>query len=604
MAITNAKTRADATGSAATASITNSQCKAVREPHLYATIFIVWVAALIWFHPRFVRLLDIADGPVAWSGLLYFVLFTEVAWLYGIYNLSIVAFSGFLRWRGKDTQVATTQLSQLRIPVAVLYTCCNDFVEASALSCVNLRYEDHAVYILDDSTDADTIARVDAFAAHHTDKVRVIRRGHRRGFKAGNLNHALSCVVRETYFVIADADELLPSDFLTRLVPRLTRDPRCGFIQANHRCLGADTALKHDMRAGVDIHWKWYQPLRNRFGFVMLLGHGALLRRSCWEQVGGFPELVSEDLAYALALREHGYYGSFAEDVICFEEFPESVRAFRVRHVKWTRGSCELLHRWGLRLLATGRIPLVEKVDVLFPTLNLPLTLFFFVFMADVGLLLPAIIGETRELTVRLGNRDLLVPIVTLPDAFRQVFTLDFYAVTVMTILAPVMCFIVEMRKTPLKLFRFLCHSTALYAALSPLSSICVLGYMLTGQAKFLVTGDKNEYARRRATGGMVQRIKSFLRETHPDHWLIRTFEITVAIAFLTAAIAGAHIGFAGLAIAFLLLSVMHTTGWDGPLARYCVWLPFTLILIAILLGGAGVMGLAPVMLFGFGFHF
>lgn len=47
-----------------------------------------------------------------------------------------------------------------------------------------------------------------------------------------------------------------------------------------------------------------------------------------------FPELVSKDLAYAIAIREQGYYGTFAEDVVCKEDFSETVRAFRIRHIK------------------------------------------------------------------------------------------------------------------------------------------------------------------------------------------------------------------------------------------------------------------------------
>ena len=32
---------------------------------------------------------------------------------------------------------------------------------------------------------------------------------------------------------------------------------------------------QNHLGAGIDIHWEWYQPLRNDFGFVMFLGHGA-----------------------------------------------------------------------------------------------------------------------------------------------------------------------------------------------------------------------------------------------------------------------------------------------------------------------------------------
>ena len=176
--------------------------------------------------------------------------------------------------------------------------------------------------------------------------------------------------------------------------------------------------------------------------------------------------------------------------MVCYEEFPSSVRAFRVRHVKWTRGTCEFLGQKLLPLLRSRRISWTEKVDVLFPTLNLPLTLFYFLFMINAGLLLPLSVGQYHALTLVFAGSEWVVPSLHMPVEIMRLFTPDFFAITVLTILAPVMCFVIEMWKTPLRLFRFLTHSTALYAALSPLSSICVLGYLVTRKARFLVTGD------------------------------------------------------------------------------------------------------------------
>ncbi len=42
-------------------------------PTLYLTIFVAWAAALAWFHPRLMGLLDLAHGPVATVAVLYFV---------------------------------------------------------------------------------------------------------------------------------------------------------------------------------------------------------------------------------------------------------------------------------------------------------------------------------------------------------------------------------------------------------------------------------------------------------------------------------------------------------------------------------------------------
>lgn len=572
-----------------------------RKPHLFLFIFSAWTAALLWFGPRLVELVLSAKTPLTGFALGYFAIFTTLAWLYGLYNIGVVLFSSAYR---RFIPQWTPPRLDTSPPVAVLYTTCNDFVEESAKSCLDIDYADFHLYILDDSTNKLHNKRIDRFAQRYADRVTIIRRANRTGFKAGNLNHALGTHVTEPYFAVVDADEMVPADFLIKLVPYLETDPNCGFVQANHRCNeeGA-TRLQRDMRLGIDVHWKWYQPLRNKFGFVMFLGHGALLRRSCWENAGGFPEIVSEDLAYAISLREQGSYGVFAEDVMCVEAFPETVRAFRIRHVKWTRGTCEFLHRWGPRLIKSKRIPVIEKLDILFPTVNLPLTFFFFIFMALAGLVLPLTLGGYRTMTVELGGVGLSFGMLSLPPEMAKIFTPDFYAITILTLVAPILCFVFELWKTPLKLARFLGHSTALYAALSPLSSICVVGYALTRRAKFLVTGDVNGGASKSTRLPIIQSAKRFFSETHPDFRGVQYFEWLAASIFLAGAIVSFQIALVGLAVGFMLLPVMHHEGWDNAVIRRIDFLPALLIAAGIGLGGLGLFGLQPV-LFGFGFHF
>lgn len=577
--------------------------KSRRRPNLQIAVFGAWTLLLILLGPRLLSTLDAAQGVASYLSLAYFVAFTAIAWLYGIYNIAVVGFAVHYRrkWRPR-TVVAPSNTGPA---VALLYTTCNDFVEESAESCMQLDYDNYSLYLLDDSSDPGYRARVDAFAARHPGKVRVVRRANRQGFKAGNMNNALSSVAHEPYFAVVDADEILPRNFLAQLMPRLLRDPMCGFVQANHRCVRDVTnELKYDMRVGIDVHWRWYQPLRNRYGFVMFLGHGALLRRSCWEEVGGFPEIVSEDLGYAIAIRERGYVGEFAEDVICLEEFPDTVRSFRVRHVKWTRGTCEFLRQWTGRILRARRMSWPEKLDILFPTLNLPLTFFFFLFMINASIVLPALLGETQIMTIELGFTHLLVPVLTLPLVMANLFSWDFYLVTVACLVGPVLCFIVELWRKPVLLIKFLAHSTALYASLSPLSALCVVGYAVTGKARFLVTGDKARadaaVPSARSTAG--QRIAKFFGETHPDSIAVRGFEFASAAVFAVAAAMSFQVALFGLAIGFLLLPLMHVMGWSSRLRPF-TWLPFLMIVVGIPLGGLGLLGAQPAM-FGFGFHF
>lgn len=579
-------------------------------PRLYLAVFGGWFLALAWFHPRLASLLDLAVSPVSWAALAFFVVFTEVAWLYAAFNLGVLAFAALYRRRRGGDEVVPA-VSDAALPaVAILYTTCNDFVEESALSCVNQAYPRFTVYVLDDSSDPTWRARVDAFAARHAGRVRVVRRPDRRGFKAGNINHAMArAAAGEPLFALADADEILPPDFLSRLAPRLLADPSCGFVQASHRCNPRSKgAFAATLGAGIDVHWRWYQPLRNRYGFVMLLGHGALIRREAWEAVGGFPELVSEDLAFALRIREKGWRGRFAEDVVCYEDFPETMRAFRIRHMKWTRGTCEFLAKEMGRALFSRDIPLVEKLDVLFPTLNLPLALLYFVFVLDANVLLATLFGAPRTLTVALGGTELLVPTVALDPRFGVVMGADFFAVTLLTLVAPVLCFILDMWRRPVTLVRFLGQSTAAYGTLGPLSSVGVALYALTGKAVFHVTADHGAAARATPAGTpRLARLRAglatLLAGSHPDRLAVQAFEVACGVGFAIACVRTFQVSFFGLALGFVLLPIAHHVRWENAFLRALVYVPFAFILLGVALGGLSLLGLQTV-LFGFGFHF
>ncbi|GAB4497484.1 MAG: hypothetical protein OHK0019_31200 [Saprospiraceae bacterium] len=600
-------------------------------PVMYLTIFTAWVASLVWFQPRLLLLLDMAYDLPSRIALWAFIGFIDFAWLYGMYNIGVVTFAIFYRLlrnptpdpspdgRGGSaldapkgaTPLPSAEGSGVGLPpVAILYTTCNDFVEESVESCVRQDYPNYRVYILDDSSQQEFRDRVDAFAAQYPGLVQVVRRPDRKAFKAGNMNHGLAHFAHEPYFAIADADEILPSDFLTKTVAVLESDPTCGFVQANHRANPDDPSpLAQSLGVGIDIHWKWYQPLRNDFGFVMFLGHGALLRRDVWEKIGGFPDIVSEDLGFAIHARELGYRGRFLEEVICYESFPDSVRAFRIRHMKWTRGTSEFLRKKMGWLIRAKNISWTEKLDILFPTLNLPLTLLYFLFMLNANLALPYFFGYRQDLTFVLGGSEFLVPIITLDPNFQVIYGWDFYLITLLTFFAPVLSFVFALASRPLKLFRFLSHSTAMYAALTPLSSIGVLAYLISGKAFFLVTGDQQqaEHLDKTKSNSWLKNIRSgwqaFLAKSHPDTRLVQGFEILTGLAFGIASLVMFQISFMGLCLAFLLLPLMHHLKWENRLVRGLVYVPFALIILGVLLSGFSVFGMKAVF-FGYGFHF
>src|SRR5207244_8057650 len=104
---------------------------------------------------------------------------------------------------------------------------------------------------------------------------------------------------------------------------RFAEQERIAFVQANHDANPEQpSTFARDLASGIGFHWDVYQPIRNTYGFVCFYGHGGLIRRAAWEDAGGFPEVVSEDLAFRARLRARGWWGRFAHDVTCYEDFP------------------------------------------------------------------------------------------------------------------------------------------------------------------------------------------------------------------------------------------------------------------------------------------
>lgn len=197
-----------------------------------------------------------------------------------------------------------------------------------------------------------------------------------------------------------------------------------------------------------------------------------------------------------------------------------------------------------------------------------------------------------------------------LHEGFGAVSGTDFFLITLLTLVAPILCFTLEMANRPRALFRFVCQSTALYGALGPLSCIGVFFYLLTGKAVFHVTADRGAQdltgpGALRST--MHHRLESGWRQllvgSHPDHPAVQSFEVLCALAFGIVCIPLFQISFFGLTLAFLLLPILHRVGWEHPIMKRLVYLPFTLVLLGLLLGGLSLLGIQTLWM-GYGFHF
>jgi cellulose synthase/poly-beta-1,6-N-acetylglucosamine synthase-like glycosyltransferase len=204
------------------------------------------------------------------------------------------------------------------------------------------------VYILDDSSSNKAKTEINDFVMSHP-SCRHVTRPDRCGFKAGNINHALRENVQENYILLVDADQLLPTDFIRRLVERAETDldPRPVFFQAANQPIEKEdmSPFQRNMCPEISIFYERDLSARERFGFVPLLGHGALIRQDDCIGIDAFPELVSEDFAFALRAARKGKRGTYAADIVSGEAYPYDFGAFMTRLKKFSSGSEELLEK-------------------------------------------------------------------------------------------------------------------------------------------------------------------------------------------------------------------------------------------------------------------
>ena len=418
----------------------------VKKPTLYWWILAAWV---VLFGGALYSTLPLMQDALRTSALVGAMVITTMAfigyfWLNGMKDVFYtLLYHCWLKKRVTLPEVGLWRSKWLASPrVVMVYCTCNDFNELSLERSMPQNYDNFEVVILDDSSKPEFLRRIDVFAAKHG--LRVIRRTNRPvGFKAGNLNNFLADPAEKwDFFVILDSDEVVPREFISRSLDYFAAHPTTGILQANHHATGNINRFMTMFARGVDSHWPAYQTVKDHFGFMSLLGHGAMASRRCYELSDGFPHVVAEDICFTIEARRKGLLARFAPDILCEEEFPVDYQAFTKRHGKWTEGNMEFILRNTWKILFS-RMTWFEKLDIVLFTYSLPLTSVFSIYVVINVFVLPLM-----DYTVR--------------------FPLWMLAPTAMFLIAPMLNDIIfywrELKKRAL--ISYLLHSTILFGSM------------------------------------------------------------------------------------------------------------------------------------------
>ena len=228
--------------------------------------------------------------------------------------------------------------------------------------------------MLDDSSDSDEKTRVDVWAASHKD-VRIVRRSHRMGYKGGNINHWLEnfgAPIQYPFVLVIDADETVPPDFTLGLLRRIASG-NYSFVQGCHIGVAQiRTRFQAIFHLQVECEWFYQVPGMNILGSPPMLGHGVLIRTESLREVGGFPNVISEDLGLTILFAEKGLTGIVEPASVGLEEFPSSYEAYWKRRRRWIQADAEIVRRL-LRKLWYAHIPWTARLTLVVREMRLPL---------------------------------------------------------------------------------------------------------------------------------------------------------------------------------------------------------------------------------------
>jgi len=165
-----------------------------------------------------------------------------------------------------------------------------------------------------------------------------VRRRHRTGAKAGNINHALRRT-RSPIVVVLDCDHVPQPRFLQATLGHLAA-PDVAFVQTPQCYANAGTG---ELAAAA-----WSQQAlffgaiargKDGHGAMFCCGTNVVFRREALEDAGGFPEgSVTEDFELSVRLHERGWRSAYVPEVLAQGLGPEDMASYVGQQHRWARG--------------------------------------------------------------------------------------------------------------------------------------------------------------------------------------------------------------------------------------------------------------------------
>jgi poly-beta-1,6-N-acetyl-D-glucosamine synthase len=239
-------------------------------------------------------------------------------------------------------------------------------------------YPGHIDTIVIDDGSTDRTRDIVRAAARTNRRIKLIRASH--GGKANALNKGLRRVVTK-YCMTVDADTHLHKDAIKRLMVRFRTAPRgtvavAGAVLAKNSRDTFMTRMQDWDYSLAIASIKRVQALHQ--GVLVAQGAFSAYETDKVREVGGWPDMIGEDIVLTWALLEKGGRTDFESTAVSFTDTPTTLKAFARQRKRWARGMIEGLKKYGsLSWERRGRVGMMVATDFLFPVMDFVFSLVF-----------------------------------------------------------------------------------------------------------------------------------------------------------------------------------------------------------------------------------
>ena len=200
------------------------------------------------------------------------------------------------------------------------------------------------ILILDDSDDetVELLAKEVNYYKKQGYQIEHIRRGTRKGYKAGALKYAMQITDTE-YVAIFDADFIPPNWFLKRAIPHFSK-PNIGLIQCRWGHVNENYSTITQVQAlSLDFHFLIEQKAKsNSHLFMNFNGTAGIWKRDCIDDAGGWhTATLVEDLDLSYRAQMKGWKCVFLPDIVVDAELPVQMNGAKRQQFRWAKGSIQ-----------------------------------------------------------------------------------------------------------------------------------------------------------------------------------------------------------------------------------------------------------------------